>query len=43
VSYNTVRLHQRNDPEFAAQIEKSEEYGAELLHAVCWKEAAEGI
>lgn len=42
MSYNTVRLHQRNDPEFAAQVQEAEEYRAQLLHDACWKEAVEG-
>lgn len=42
VSYNTVRTHQRNDPEFAAQVTKAEAEGAELLHDVCWKAAVQG-
>jgi hypothetical protein len=42
VSYNTVKLHERNDPEFAAQLKEAKEEGAELLHSVCWKSAMEG-
>jgi hypothetical protein len=42
VSYNTVRAHERSDPEFAAQLREAEEEGAQLLHAVCWKSAIEG-
>jgi hypothetical protein len=42
VSYNTVKLHERSDPEFAAQLREAEEEGAQLLHAVCWKLAIEG-
>ena len=42
VSYNTAKLHQRNDPEFAAQLKEAEEEGAQLLHDVCFKEALEG-
>jgi hypothetical protein len=42
VSYNTVKLHERNDPEFAAQLKDAEQEGAELLHSVCWKSAIEG-
>jgi hypothetical protein len=42
VSYNTVRAHERNDPEFAALLREAEEEGAEMLHHVCWKAALEG-
>jgi hypothetical protein len=42
VSYNTVRAHERNDPEFAAQLKEAEEEGAQLLHDVCFKAALEG-
>jgi hypothetical protein len=42
VCYNTVRAHQRNDPEFAAQLREAEEEGAQLLHDVCFKSALEG-
>jgi hypothetical protein len=42
VSYNTFRLHQRNDPEFAAQIHEAEAQGAELLHYACFQRAVEG-
>ena len=42
VCYNTVRAHERNDPEFAAQLREAEQEGAELLHSVCWKSAMEG-
>jgi hypothetical protein len=42
VCYNTVRAHERNDPEFAAQLKEAEEEGVQLLHAVCWKAAIEG-
>lgn len=42
VSYNTVRAHQKNDAEFAAQISEAEEYGAQLLHDAAWKSALEG-
>ena len=42
VCYNTVRAHERNDPEFAAQLREAEEEGAQLLHDVCFKEALEG-
>ena len=42
VSYNTFRLHQRNDPEFAAQIREAEAQGAELLHYACFQRAVEG-
>jgi hypothetical protein len=42
VSYNTVRLHERNDPEFAAQLREAEEEGAQILHDVCFKQALEG-
>jgi hypothetical protein len=42
VCYNTVRAHERNDPEFAAQLKEAEEEGAELLHDVCFKSALEG-
>src|SRR5437660_9826963 len=37
VSYNTVRAHEQNDPEFAAQLSQAEQEGAEMLHAACWK------
>src|ERR1700686_5060667 len=42
VSYNTVKLHERNDPDFAAQLKEAEEEGAQLLHSVCFKAALEG-
>jgi hypothetical protein len=42
VCYNTVRAHERNDPEFAAQLKEAEEEGVQLLHTVCWKSAIEG-
>ena len=42
VSYNTFRAHERNDPEFAAQVREAESQGAQLLHDVCWKRAMEG-
>ncbi len=42
VSYNTVKLHERNDPEFAAQIREAEDEGIQLLDGVCFKEALEG-
>jgi hypothetical protein len=42
VCYNTVRAHERNDPEFAAQLREAEHEGAELLHHVCWNSAVEG-
>jgi hypothetical protein len=42
VSYNTFRAHERNDPEFAAQVREAEAQGAQLLHDVCWKRAMEG-
>jgi hypothetical protein len=42
VCYNTVRAHERNDPEFAAQLKEAEEEGAQLLHDVCFKSALEG-
>jgi hypothetical protein len=42
VSYNTVKLHERNDPEFAAQLRQAEEEGAQLLHDVCFQAALEG-
>jgi hypothetical protein len=42
VTYNTVRAHQKNDAEFAAQVSAAEECGAQLLHDACWKEAVEG-
>ena len=41
-SYNTFRAHQRNDPDFAAQVREAEEEGAELLHDACWKATVEG-
>jgi hypothetical protein len=42
VCYNTVRSHERNDPDFAAQLKEAEEEGAELLHDVTFKAALEG-
>jgi hypothetical protein len=42
VSYNTVRAHERNDPEFAGQLNQAQREGAELLHDVCFKAALEG-
>ena len=42
VCYNTVRSHERNDPEFAAQLREAEEEGAQLLHDVCFQSALEG-
>jgi hypothetical protein len=42
VCYNTLRAHQRNDSEFAAQLKEAEEEGAQLLHDVCFKAALEG-
>jgi hypothetical protein len=42
VSHNTVKLHERNDPEFAAQLKEAEEEGAQLLHAVCFQAALQG-
>jgi hypothetical protein len=42
VSYNTFRAHERNDPEFAAQVREAEAQGAQLLHDVCWKRVMEG-
>lgn len=42
VSYNTFRSHERNDPEFAAQVREAEAQGAQLLHDVCWKRVMEG-
>src|SRR4029077_14274906 len=42
VCYNTVRAHERNDPEFAAQLREAKEEGAQLLHDVCFKTALEG-
>jgi hypothetical protein len=42
VSYNTVKLHERSDSEFAAQLREAKEEGAQLLHGVCWKAAIEG-
>lgn len=43
ISYNTFRLHQRNDPEFARQVAEAEEQAVELLHAQCFKAALEGV
>jgi hypothetical protein len=43
ISYNTFRLHQRNDPEFARQVAEAEEQAAELLHARCFKAVVEGV
>ena len=42
VSYNTFRAHERNDPEFAAQVREAEAQGAQLLHDVCWRRCMEG-
>ncbi len=42
VAYNTFRLHQRNDPEFARQVAEAEEEAVELLHARCFKTVVEG-
>lgn len=42
VCFNTVRAHERNDPDFAAQLKAAEQEGVEMLHAVCWKSAIEG-
>jgi hypothetical protein len=42
VCYNTVRAHERSDPEFAAQLKEAEQEGAQLLHDVCFKAALEG-
>jgi hypothetical protein len=42
VCYNTVRAHERNDPEFASQLKAAEEEGAQLLHDICFKAALEG-
>jgi hypothetical protein len=42
VSYNTVKLHERNDPEFAAQVREAEDEGTQLLHDICFKAALEG-
>jgi hypothetical protein len=42
VSYNTFRAHERNDPEFAAQVREAEAQGAQLLHDVCCKRVMEG-
>ncbi len=42
VSYNTFKAHQRNDPEFAAEVREAEEEGAQLLHNACWRAAVEG-
>jgi hypothetical protein len=42
VAYNTFRLHQKNDPEFASQVAEAEEEAIELLHARCFKAALEG-
>ncbi len=42
VSYNTVRAHERNDPEFAAQLKQAQDEGAQLLHDVTFKTALEG-
>jgi hypothetical protein len=43
ISYNTFKLHQKNDPEFARQVAEAEEQAVELLHAQCFKAALEGI
>ena len=42
ISYNTYRLHQRNDPEFARQVAEAEEEAVDLLHARCFKAVVEG-
>jgi hypothetical protein len=42
VAYNTFRLHQRNDPEFARQVAEAEEEAFDLLHARCFKAVVEG-
>jgi hypothetical protein len=42
IAYNTFRAHQKNDPEFAAQVAEAESEAAELLHSVCFKVAMEG-
>lgn len=43
ISYNTFRLHQRNDPDFARQVAEAEERAVDLLHAQCFKAALEGV
>src|SRR6266705_1942315 len=35
VCYNTVRAHERNDLEFAAQLREAEQESSERLHDVC--------
>lgn len=42
VCYNTVKLHQGNDPEFAAQVREAGEEGTQLLHDKCFQDALEG-
>jgi hypothetical protein len=42
IAYNTFRLHQKNDPEFALQVREAEQQAAELLHVKCFT-AAFGI
>jgi hypothetical protein len=42
IAYNTFRLHQRNDPEFARQVAEAEEQAVDLLHARCIKAVIEG-
>jgi hypothetical protein len=42
VSYNTVKLHERNDPQFAAEVRDAEDEGTQLLHDACFKAALEG-
>jgi len=42
VSYNTFRVHERNDAEFAAQVREAVAQGAQLLHDVCWKRVMGG-
>jgi hypothetical protein len=43
VSYNTMRAHERSDPEFASQLKEAQEEGAQLLHAVAFRDALEGV
>jgi hypothetical protein len=43
ISYNTFKVHQKNDPEFARQVAEAEEEAVELLHAQCFKAALEGV
>jgi hypothetical protein len=43
VAYNTMRAHERSDPEFATQLKEAQEEGAQLLHDVAFRDALEGV